>query len=94
MFSRSNAATRLELAFDRAIRELSGHEIGSEEYKLILDRAVTLQKLMDEEKPPAVSKDTLAVIGANLLGILMIIKHENLNVITSRAMNLIMKPRV
>ncbi len=94
MFSRSNAATLIELAYNRAIRELSGHEIGSEEYKTILDRAVTLQKLMDEEKPSSVSKDTLAVIGANLLGILMIIKHENINVITSRAMNLIMKPRV
>jgi len=41
-----------------------------------------------------VSRDTLAVIGANLLGILMIIKHENVNVITSRAMGLILSPRV
>jgi hypothetical protein len=46
-----------------------------------------------QNKKTSVSKDTLATVGANLIGILMVIKHEHVNVITSRAMNLLMRPR-
>jgi hypothetical protein len=82
----------LDFQIDKAIRALNGYEIGSEEYVKILDTLSTLYK-MKEENTSSVSKDTLAVIGANLLGILLIIQHENVNVITSKAMNLVMKPR-
>lgn len=84
--------TLLEMATDKAIRALNGHEIGSDDYNKILEDVVKLHK-MKEEETSSVSKDTLAIIGANLLGILLIIKHENVNVITSKAMNLVMKPR-
>jgi len=40
-----------------------------------------------------VSKDTLAVVTANLLGIFMIINHERVNVIRSAAMSFVLKPR-
>lgn len=84
----------LEIAFDDAIRELANHQEDSKEYATILERAIKLHTMKEEDKKSStVSKDTLAVVGANLLGILMIIKHENVNVITSRAMNLLLKPR-
>ena|SRR4249919_1471088 len=47
-----------------------------------------------EEKADSVSKDTIAVIGANLLGILMIIKHENVNVIASKALGFVARLRI
>jgi hypothetical protein len=86
--------TPLAIAFDDAIRELKNHREDSKEYATILDRAVQLHKMKEEEeRTSSVSKDTLAVVGANLLGILMIIKHENVNVITTKAMSFVMKPR-
>jgi hypothetical protein len=33
----------------------------------------------------------MLIVGANLLGILLIIKHEHLNVITSRAITMVLK---
>ncbi len=85
-------STHLELAYDRAVRELKNYDIFSEEYAKTLDVAIKLHKMMAEDKSSYLSKDTMAAVSANLLGIFMIIKHENVNVITSRAMNWVMKP--
>lgn len=93
MFPRTRVPTPLELEVDRAIRELKHHAIGSEEYVKTLNSIVQLHKMKEEEKPSSVSKDTLAIIGANLTGIFMILKHENVHVITSKAMNFILRAR-
>jgi hypothetical protein len=92
MFS-TREPTELELEVDRGIRELKNHPIGSEDYVRALDSIVKLHKMKEEEKPKFVSRDTLVLVGANLLGIMMIIRHEHMNVITSRAMNMVIKPR-
>jgi hypothetical protein len=95
MFSRTKGPSLLELEIDRAVRELVNHPIGSEEYNRTLDSIVKLHKMKEEEKPSEVSKDTLSVIGANLLGIFMIITYERAgNVISTFARNLILKPRI
>ena len=93
MFSRTKQSTLLDRATDRAIRELDRHPIGSENYVKTMDLVERLHRLKQNEKADPVSKDTLALVSANLLGIIMIIKHEYVNVITSRAMNLLIKPR-
>jgi hypothetical protein len=90
--SRFRDSSPLELAFDRAIRDLKNYDMASEEYAQTLEVAIKLHKMIEIEKSSYVSKDVMASVGANLLGIFMIIKHEHVNVITSRAMNLIMKP--
>ena len=92
--SELNHRLLLENAFEKAIRDLGNHDVTTEEYAKTLDRVVVLHKMLVEEKPNQVSKDTMAVVGANLLGILMIIKHEFVNVISSKAMSLLMKPKV
>lgn len=92
--SKSTERLLLENEVARAIRALKNHEIGSDDYATTLDRVVTLHKMLAEEKPNQVSKDTMAVVGANLLGIVLVIKHEFVNVITSRAMTLLVKPRI
>lgn len=92
--SKSTERLLLESEAARAIRNLKNHEIGSEEYAKALDHVVTLHKMLVEDKPNQVSKDTMAVVGANLLGIILVIKHEFVNVVTSRAMSLLLKPRI
>ena len=90
----SKPPSLIDMALDRAIREMNRHEIGSTEYAKRLDIVIKLHKMKEEEKPSFVSKDTMAIIGANLLGIFMIIQHEHVNVIASKAMNLVLKPRI
>lgn len=81
----------LELEIDKAIRELSNHAVGSQEYVKALECVVKLHRMKEEEKPSSVSKDTLFSIGANLVGILMVIRHEQVNVIFSRAMQMVFR---
>jgi hypothetical protein len=91
MFSRKESGNRdIDIEIDRAFRELKTHTVGTQEYVKLLDIISKLYDMKEDQKPSQVSKDTLAVIGANLLGILMIIKHEHVgNFISSRAFSLI-----
>lgn len=93
MFKRFREPSSLELEVERALRELKHHPIGSEEYVKTLDSIVVLHRMKEEEKPDFVSRDTLAVVGANLLGILLIINHERVDIASRAAMSLILKPR-
>lgn len=94
MFTRKSSPLEnlLEAEMERVTRSLKTFTIGNGDYAKTLDMLVDLSAIKAKEKPESVSKDTLAVVGANLLGIVLIIKHEAVNVITSRAMNLVLKP--
>lgn len=92
MFARAKNQTRLENAIDFAIIELERHPVDSEEYATVLERVTKLHKLKQEETSP-VSKDTLIIAATNILGILLIINHEYLHPITTRAMGMVIKPR-
>jgi hypothetical protein len=85
--------TELEKQIDKAVRSLNHWEIQSEEYASILSTVAKLQEIKEKENPDRISKDTAAVIAANLMGIILIIKHEQVNVISTRALNLVMKLR-
>jgi hypothetical protein len=93
MFSRTRKPSALELEIDRVLAALSDQTIGTKEYLAVLNALRDLHQMKEHEKPSSVSKDTLALIAANLLGIIMIIRHEHINVITSRAMNMVIKAR-
>jgi hypothetical protein len=66
-------------------------EIDSKEYREAVELLSTLQKIRQEEKPNMPSSDTMLTIGANLLGIILILRHEHLNVITSKAVSFVPK---
>jgi hypothetical protein len=85
----------LEEELERAITSLRGSLTDSEEYSKMLTTVERLHDMLDEETKPSnsVSRETLATIGANLLGIFMIIKHESVNVITSKALSFVIRPR-
>lgn len=62
----------------------------TEEYAKILTASERLHEMMPKQpRPQPVSRDTMLQIGANLLGILLIIKHEEVHVITSKALSFI-----
>lgn len=83
----------LELAVEKLVREVMRHESGGESHAKAMDSLVKLHKMMIEERSSRVSKDTLILAGANLLGILMIIRHEHVNIIMSKAIGLLLRPR-
>jgi hypothetical protein len=93
MFQSSPPDSKLQRAVDRAVRELDGYPVASDEYGLILDRLSKLHKMKEEDKPASISPDTLLMVGANLVSIVLIIKHEQFNVITSKALSFVIRPR-
>lgn len=87
----------LEIALGLAVRDLANHQIGSQAYEKTLGYVMKLQGVRDKnlQSHDSVSKNTWAVIGGNLLGILMIVRHEFANPINSKALNFILKsPRI
>jgi hypothetical protein len=83
----------LESELERALTRLRTELPNSEDYPKMLTIVERLHELMDEEKPSSVSKDVMLTVAANLLGILLIIKHESVNVISSKALSFVMRPR-
>jgi hypothetical protein len=93
MFTKAEVPSPLEIEIDRALQELSHHHPDTEAYRNVIDMVVKLHAMKEEEKPRRISPDTIAIVATNLLGIVMVIKHENVNVISSKAMGLIQKPK-
>jgi hypothetical protein len=63
------------------------------EYAKLLTSAERLFAMLDHKRSAPISRDTLLTVGANLLGILLIIKHEDVNPITSKALGFVIRTR-
>lgn len=85
--------TEIDDALTKALAELEVIDISDEKYGPALDRVVKLHKMKQESLPKRVSPDTKALVGANLVGIVMILSHEHAHVITSKALAFVLKPR-
>lgn len=83
----------LEKAIDDLISELEHLEGNDPQYAAIVDQMTKLHKLKTEESSKPVDPNQLIAIGGQLFGILMIIHHERVNVITSKALTYIPKLR-
>lgn len=79
----------LESELEQALKRLSFEMPHTEGYRDGLTIVERLYELMDDNKSTSVSRETLATIAANLAGIILIIKHESVNVITSKAMSFV-----
>lgn len=93
MFTKSGDQPKVDAALDRAFNKLNDFDVNSDEYEKTLNGIVKLHKLKEDERPSEISKDTMLLVAANLLGILLIIRHEHVNVISSKAMGTLIRPR-
>ena len=96
MFWSKKPKSQLDLAIVDALNDLVTHAVTSDRYNASLDKVERLYKLKDSEtpRPEALSPNTMANIGANLLGIFMIIRHEQVNVVASKALGFVTKTRI
>lgn len=83
----------LERELEDAIRHLKIHVVGTEEHTATMEFVERLHRLLPE-KQPGVSHETMAAIAGNLAGIVMILKHESLNNITSKALGFVIRSRI
>ena len=85
--------TMLEKEIEAVLLDMKDMYVDSDEYEVALNHLSTLHEIKSKEKKWNVSPDTMAIVAGNLLGIILILKHEELNVITSKAMNFVIKGR-
>lgn len=92
MFKRINPTDALlEENIERLLQDLKGEEPESEKYASMADQLTKLYAIRNETRSRRVSPDTLATIGANLLGIGIIVGHERTHIVTSKALGFIRK---
>ena len=85
--------TGLDELIDTVTFEMRSMDADSEEFYTAQKRLEKLYELKDKDRPKRVSPDTLLIVGANLLGIIIITQHERANVVTSKALGFVMKAR-
>lgn len=83
----------LEKAIDGVFKEMSYLESSTEEYAKMVDQLSKLYLLKEIDSKKRVSPDTMATVAANLIGIILIVGHERVHVVTSKALNFVMKLR-
>lgn len=81
-----------EKELELRVKELVEREAETQETHNLKKRELDM-KQQEFDKPDKVSKETLALIGANILGIAMVIGYERLNVIAGKAFGLIRNVR-
>lgn len=81
---------KLDQEIERIYEAMKVVEPASEEYSALTARLDDLQKLKKSKKWH-VNPDTVFAGGVNLAGILLVLKHEELKVISSKAFGLVKK---
>jgi hypothetical protein len=84
-------ATKLEETLDQLMLEMSYVPCDSDEYAQMTDQLQKLYSLKETDSKSRLSPDTLAIVAANLAGIVMIVGFERANILTSKAINFLLK---
>lgn len=85
--------SELDQAISHVYSNMAFDNPGSEEYGTMVEQLSKLYALKQTKSPMAVSPDTLATIFAHLAGILIIVRHEQMHVITTKALTFLTKLR-
>lgn len=74
--------------------EMDDVGVESNRYPELITHLERLHDLKAKKRRDPVSRNTWAIIGGNLLGILIIVAYEQKHVITTKAQNMIIRPKM
>ncbi len=89
MFKNKKELIGLDLVLDLATTELLEHTPGTKEYNDILETVERINKVRNSQKSEPVNKGDFIPAITNILGIGLILQHERLHVITSKAVGFV-----
>ena len=84
----------LDVLIAKVTEELEACDTDAEHYPVLLSYLERLNKLKAEKKPKKMSRDTMAVVGGNLLGVLIIVAYESAHVITTKALGTLIRAKL
>ena len=85
--------TKLEKEIDAVLSEMENMNVSDDDYEIAIEHLSRLYDIKLKDKKWNISNDTMLVVAGNLLGIMLILKHEDLNIITSKALGFVIKGR-
>jgi len=91
MLEKWREKNRLDKAIDEVLSDMDGFTSDQDEYAKMVEHLETLHKLRQAEKPKPPQWDTVLVTVGNLVGIGVIVKYEQMNVIVSKGMDFLKK---
>jgi prefoldin subunit 5 len=74
---------------ERLTRQLADIQPLSDDYSKILKLITELTEARSKKNERAVSTDVLLTVGANIVGILLVLNYERLNVISTKALTMV-----
>lgn len=92
MFRKPKPRTQVDEAIDALLKQIAEKPYDPKETPLMIDQVSKLEKLRSSQTQ-RISPDTLLIVGGNLLGIVLILQFERVNVVTSKALAFVMKLR-
>lgn len=85
--------SKLEQEIDSILERMKDMELQSDDYEVAVERLSALYRIQRDIPKWNVSPDTVAMVAGNLFGILLILKYEDMNIITSKALGFVLKGR-
>lgn len=92
--TKKDKRTNFEKEIDSILEDLKTMDSTSKEYEQAVKNLEVLCKARSYEKDNKIDKNAMLGVIGNLAGILAVLKHEELNVITSKALGFIIKTRI
>lgn len=94
-FEKNLNQQKLEEAILNVTESLLLEVPGTDEYEILTEQLAALYEIQNNsmKAKDGFSMDTLLTVGGNLAGILVIVNYERLNVVTSKALQLLLKIR-
>lgn len=93
MFKNANDG-HLDSIIDTALSDMESHDVTSEEFTTAANNIKTLYEARKNSSSWTPKPEHVLGAATNLIGIFAILKHEELNVITSKAIGLITKVKL
>lgn len=89
MFEKSEIDAKIDEEIIRLLAELEQeNDKDTKEYASMVEQVIKLKELRNKS---SISMETWATIGANILGLVVILNHERAHVIASKAFSLVKK---
>lgn len=92
-FRKDDEPTPIDEQIVAVLNEMTTYGVDSGEYPILLRHLERLHELKTKTRQDPVSRDTMALIAGNLLGILLIVAYEQKHVMTSKGFSQIIRPK-
>ncbi len=92
-FFRNEKTTPVDDLIESILDEMRLVGVDSDEYPKLMAYLERLYEVKANERPNPVSRDTVALVAGNLMGILLIIAYEQKHIMSSKGFSQIIRPK-